>query len=195
MDSAAQEALHRLKEGNGRYAETRPCLRPWSPEASRDSSPPQILAAILACAEPDTCPELVFDRMDGTLFVVRTAGPVLDDSTLGSLEFAVAELGVPLVVVLGHAGCRAVSAAITRPTATGDLGIVLDAIEPAVLKARHEVGAASARMLERSIEDHILATAAGLHGSRIIHPYLDEGRVIIVGAVMDPETGRVAWLE
>lgn len=198
MDVAAQEALQRLAEGNGRYAENRPSRRPWSPGKGPDlETPPEepvLLAAVLACSEAETCPELVFDRTDCTLFVVRTAGPVLDDAATGSLEFAVAELGVPLLVVLGHRGCRAVSAAVTRPTATGDLGIILDAIETAVLRARHEVGLSSDEMLDRAIEDHVTATADNLQQSRIIHPYVDEGRATIIGAVLDQETGRVRWL-
>lgn len=196
MNAAAQEALRRLIDGADRHAAGGSTGHLGSP-APKEAAPTslRITAAVLACAEPDTSPETIFGEVAGGLYVVRTAGHVLDDATLGSIEFAVAELGVPLVVVMGHEGCRAVSAAITRRTATGDLGIILDAIEPAVLRARHRGGASPGDLLEEAVTEHVRATVRDLHSSRIIHPYVDQGEVTIVGAKYSASTRRLTWLE
>ena len=195
MNAAAQEALGRLIDGAERHAAGGPTGLLDSPAPTEMAAAPlRVTAAVLACAESDTSPETIFGEVAGGLFVVRTAGHVLDDATLGSLEFAVAEMGVPLVVVIGHEGCRAVSAAITRPTATGDLGIILDAIEPAVLRARHHEGASPGDLLEEAVTEHIRATLRDLHSSRIIHPYVDRGEVSLVGAKYSARTLRLTWL-
>ncbi|MCJ7798144.1 MAG: hypothetical protein MUQ56_15505 [Thermoleophilia bacterium] len=196
MNAAAQEALRRLIDGAERNAAggSNGLLDSPAPKEA-EAAPPRLTAAVLACAEPDTSPETIFGEVAGGLFVVRTAGHVLDDATLGSLEFAVAELGVPLIVVTGHEGCRAVSAAITRPTATGDLGIILDAIEPAVLRARHHRGASPGDVLEEAVTEHVRATVRDLHSSRIIHPYLDRGEVTIVGATYSASTRLLTWVQ
>jgi carbonic anhydrase len=196
MNAAAQEALRRLVDSAERQSAggaTGHLGSPIPTEAAWAS--PRLSAAVLACAEPDTSPETIFGEVAGGLFVVRTAGHVLDDATLGSLEFAVAELGVSLVVVVGHEGCRAVSAAITRPTATGDLGIILDAIEPAVLRARHHGGSSPDNLLEEAVTEHIRATVRDLHSSRIIHPYIDRGEVWLVGAHYSAQTRRLTWIQ
>ncbi len=195
MNAAAQEALRRLIDGASRHAaggSTELLGSTLPSRGPRDST--RITAAVLACAEPDTSPEAIFGEVAGGLFVVRTAGHVLDDATLGSLEFAVAEMGVPLVVVIGHEGCRAVGAAIARPAATGDLGTILDAIEPAVLRARHHGGASPGDLLEEAVTEHIRATVRDLHSSRIIHPHLDRGEVSLVGAKYSARTRRLTWL-
>jgi carbonic anhydrase len=196
MNAAAQEALRRLIDGAERHAAggATGFLGSSAPKEAAPASP-RMTAVVLACAEPDTSPETIFGEVAGGLFVVRTAGHVLDDATLGSIEFAVAELGAPLVVVLGHESCRAVSAAITRPTATGDLGIILDAIEPSVLRARHHGGPSPGDLLEAAVTEHVRATVRDLHSSRILHPYVDQSRAMIVGAKYSARTRRLTWLQ
>ena len=196
MNAVAQEVLRRLIDGAERHAaggETG-LLDSLAPEGARQGSP-GMTAAVLACAEPDTSPETIFGEVVGGLFIVRTAGHVLDDATLGSIEFAVAELGVPLVVVVGHEGCRAVSAAITRPTATDGLGIILDAIEPSVLRVRHKGGTSPGGLLEEAVTEHVRATVRDLHSSRIVHPYVERGQAVIVGATYSARTRRLTWLQ
>jgi|GEM_PF-2951122 len=196
MNAAAQKALGRLIDGAERHAAGGPTGLLDSPAPAETAAAPlRFTAAILACSEPDASPETIFNEVPGGLFVVRTIGHVLDDATLGSLEFAVAVLGAALVVVLGHEGCRAVSAAITRPTATGDLGIILDAIEPAVLHARHHGGSVAHDLLEEAVVEHVRATVRELHSSRIIHPYVDRDEVAIVGATFSAKTRHVTWLK
>jgi carbonic anhydrase len=103
------EALQFLKEGNARFVSGNLMPRTSNAEdriATKDSQHP--FAAILTCADSRVCPELLFDQKIGDIFVCTNAGNVADKSVVGSFEFAVAALKVPLVVVLGHTMCGAV---------------------------------------------------------------------------------------
>src|SRR5207253_8806048 len=109
---APAEAIAKLKEGNGRYASGR-LQRSGQrterrAELTKDQHP---FAVIVSCSDSRVPPEIVFDQGLGDLFVVRVAGNVIDDHSLGSIEYAVDHLGVRLIVVLGHQSCGAVKAA------------------------------------------------------------------------------------
>jgi carbonic anhydrase len=96
-------------------------------------------AAVLCCSDSRVPAEIIFDQSLGDLFVVRTAGLVLDPTSIGSLEYAVAHLRVPLLVIKGHEGCGAVTAAVEHPEATeGNIGAIIAQISPAVAQARQE---------------------------------------------------------
>ena len=107
-----QATMQFLLDGNRRFVEDR-LERPHADGTRRRElvGGQKPLAAVLGCSDSRVPPELVFDQGLGDLFVVRSAGQLADDSNLGSLEFAVAVLGVRLIVVLGHEDCGAVSAA------------------------------------------------------------------------------------
>jgi carbonic anhydrase len=107
------EALTRLQEGNQRYVAlqaTHPNQTGGRRSELAQSQKP--FAIVFGCVDSRAAPELVFDRGLGDLFVIRTAGHVLDNAALGSIEFGVAELKIPLLMVLGHERCGAVSATI-----------------------------------------------------------------------------------
>jgi carbonic anhydrase len=96
-------------------------------------------AAVLCCSDSRVPAEIIFDQSLGDLFVVRTAGLVLDPTSIGSLEYAVAHLHVPLLVIKGHEGCGAVTAAVEHPEATeGHMGSIITQISPAVAQARQD---------------------------------------------------------
>jgi carbonic anhydrase len=131
------DVWHRLREGNARFAAGRQRWPRQDPAYRRslvDGQHP--VACVLGCADSRVPAELLFDQGLGDLFTVRAVGEVLDDAVVGSIEYAVEHLHVPLVVVLGHARCGAVAAAIDLvrgdSAATGSVSTVARAIEASV---------------------------------------------------------------
>ncbi len=134
---ASDDAWNRLLEGNARFVEGRQ-IHPhatghWREQLVDGQHP---FACVLGCADSRVPPEIVFDDGLGDIFTIRAAGEVLDCSVIGSIEYAVEHLHVPLVVVLGHANCGAVSATIDvvrgKGHVTGDISTLVRTIEPAV---------------------------------------------------------------
>jgi carbonic anhydrase len=137
------EALKRLLQGNARFVSGH--LTHAGPEqiaeargaVAKSQNP---IAVIVGCSDSRVGPELVFDQGLGDLFVVRTAGEVVDSAALGSIEYAVEHLGSPLIVVLGHERCGAVAAAVAGAKEPGHIAAVLKAIEPAVKQTKGKPG-------------------------------------------------------
>jgi carbonic anhydrase len=191
------EALRALEAGNRRHlAEDRelPTLSPLG-DHTEGQKP---FAAIIACADSRVSPALAFDLDRGNLFVSRIAGNTIDTGTLGSTEYAVAELGVKLVMVLGHSDCGAVKAAIDVANADrsfpagefGSIGPVVDAVVPSV-----ESLPADQRTMRSCVEANARAQAQELAGKGpIIAPAFEAGTLKVVAAVYDVGTGRVELL-
>src|SRR5436309_1275405 len=138
---SADAALAKLNEGNLRFASSD--VSQSKPTAARRAETAQEqhpFAIILGCADSRTAPELIFDQNLGDLFVIRTAGNLVDDHGLGSIEYAVAHLGARLVVVLGHQRCGAVTAALASDTAPGHVQSLVRDIQPAVKAAKGKDG-------------------------------------------------------
>jgi carbonic anhydrase len=135
------EALQALLDGNQRYVANRP-RHPHQRATHRRhvAAGQHPFAVVLGCADSRVPPEIILDEGIGDLFVVRTAGHIVDDAVIGSIEFAIAHFGSPLVLVLGHERCGAVKAAADavaqgiheRDGAAGHIGSVVEAIVPAV---------------------------------------------------------------
>ncbi|XVV00038.1 carbonic anhydrase [Actinosynnema sp. CA-248983] len=191
----AERAWRKLAEGNQRFVggrQTHPheSLQ-WRESLVKGQHP---FACVVGCADSRVPPELVFDEGFGDLFTIRAAGEVLDNSVLGSVEYAVEHLEVPLVVVLGHASCGAVSATIDvvrgRAEVSGDISTLVRAIEPAVLStppdrdekaflARcvdNQAKRVASLMVERSVT---IRTAVRHHGLKVVAAsyQLDTGAV------------------
>jgi carbonic anhydrase len=137
-------------------------------------------------------PEIVFDQGLGDLFVARTAGQVIDNVVLGSLEFAVEE-GVKLIMVLGHQSCGAVKATIqtlqTNGHAEGQIATLVEAIKPAVIEAESQPG----DLLDNSVRANVALEVQYLKSSsQIILDALDQGTIGLVGARYDLGTGAVS---
>lgn len=128
------EVLTELLEGNRRFSGYAPDYPNQSDERRRDAVRGQHpVAVVLGCSDSRVPPELIFDQGIGDLFVLRTAGHVVDDAVLGSMEYAVAHLKVPLVMVLGHSDCGAVKAALAGgEDSEGRIASVTRAIRPAL---------------------------------------------------------------
>ena len=144
-------------------------------------------AIIVGCADSRTSPELVFDQNLGDLFVVRTAGNLVDDHGLGSIEYAVDHLGTRLIVVLGHSRCGAVKAALESPTAPGHVNSLVRDIQPAVAAAKAEKGDPLANTVKANAR--LMAEKIGKEAELGEH----KSEVRIVTGYYDLDTGAVEW--
>ncbi len=153
-------------------------------------------AAVLCCSDSRVPAEIIFDQSLGDLFVVRTAGLVLDPTSIGSLEYAVAHLHVPLLVIKGHEGCGAVTAAVNHPeTDEGHISAIVKQIAPAAAKAR-ATGKSGAALVEEATCHHLKYLKKALcEKSRIISEALDQERLDLVVAKYELKSGRVLLLK
>lgn len=158
----------------------------------------QPLACVLGCADSRVSPELVFDHGLGDLFTVRAVGEVLDDAIVGSIEYAVEHLHVPLVVVLGHARCGAVKAAVDlvagRGPITGAVNTVARAIEATVRST--PANPDDAAFLEACVRSQTRRIRTELiERSSVVAHAAGKRQVEIVSAVYDLRSGQVERLE
>lgn len=149
-------------------------------------------AAVLCCSDSRVPAEIIFDQSLGDLFVVRTAGLVLDPTSIGSLEYAVAHLHVPLLVIKGHEGCGAVTAAVEHPEETeGHIGSIITQISPAVSQARQN-GNQGQDLIEATTDIHLkYLEETLLRISPIIQEAVDAGTLEIVVAKYYLRAGQV----
>jgi carbonic anhydrase len=194
-----REGRERLEAGNARYVAGE-SVHPDQGVDRRDgvakSQAP--FAAILSCADSRVPPEVIFDQGLGDLFVVRSAGQVIDHAVLGSLQYGVDHLETPLLVVLGHSGCGAVKATVeaiekkSKPSGT-DIDALVTAIRPAVLEAE-ETGASENNLLSVSIDINVDMIVEHLKSADVLSEASTLRKVKIIGAVYSLDTGRVNWL-
>lgn len=197
MTLLARSHAEALLAGNRRFATAVPELcrdTAGKREASVGRHAPA--AAVLACSDARVAPELVFDQGVGELFSVRVAGNVAARAAIGSLEYAVEQLGVELVVVLGHEHCGAVTAAVEHAhddePLPGELAAVVDPIIPAVHATEHLPG----DPVHHAVAANVAATVARLRSLRgPLGARVRRGEVDVVGGVYDLETGRVRFLD
>jgi carbonic anhydrase len=201
-------ALRRLAQGNARFRTstlTGTAVRPWTPQLATEAQRP--FAIILGCSDSRTPVEILFDQGFGDLFVVRIAGNVVAPSVVGSIEFAAAQFGTRLVVVMGHTRCGAVGATIRaletdRDEQSRNIRDITDRIAPHVESLVHSVaeanGGAEAKghLLREAVVANVRASADHLrHGSRLLEELVLAGRVVVVGANYELETGKVDFFD
>jgi carbonic anhydrase len=150
---------------------------------------------ILSCSDSRVSPELVFDQSLGDLFVVRTAGNVADPVGLGSIEYAIDHIHSPLLVVLGHSKCGAVTAACSGDKMpTTNLEAIVDKIEPAVAKAK--ASAKPDELVETAIKENVHQSAKDLvANSSVVREAVRSGKIKIVEAEYELDSGRVVPLD
>jgi len=191
----SSEALRKLLQGNLRFQYGN-VIRPDQTsdrrtEVARGQSP---FATIFSCVDSRVPPEMIFDQGLGDLFVIRTAAHVLDNAALGSLEFGVAELHIPLLMILGHERCGAVTATINaidnKEEAPGSIQTLVDYIRPAVLAAQ----GTGANRLDSAVRNNSRRTLQELLRSKILKNAVVGGQLRIVAARYDLDTGAVTLL-
>ncbi len=188
-DSSPEQVLDALMEGNKRFIENKRENPNSSParlaEVAEGQSP---FASILSCADSRVPVEIIFDRGLGDLFVVRDAGNIATPEEIGSLEFGTLVLGAKALMVLGHQGCGAVAATIAGKPVPGQIGSIIEAIKPAVERAKGQPG----DELENAVKANVLLQMERLKASPVIAELITEGKLIVVGGYYDLDTGEVS---
>ncbi|MFJ8001805.1 carbonic anhydrase [Streptomyces sp. NPDC096310] len=180
--ATADEALAELAEGNRRWRTFRQ-RHPDETEAVRKAlvTGQHPFALILGCIDSRVPPELVFDQGLGDLMTVRSAGEVLDEAVLGSISYGVLELGIPLILVLGHQSCGAVAAAVeaeeTGAQLPAHIQYLADQIRPAIDHTQH----GTARV-DSTVSANVEMVRARLAAEPDLAAKVAEGKLAIVGA-------------
>ena len=192
------DALERLLEGNHRFIAGTSNIDEALSGARRaelvgGQSP---FAVILACSDSRVPVELIFDQGLGDLFVIRVAGNVVAPSQIGSVEFAAAQLGTRLVVVLGHSNCGAVEATLKelaqdQQERSPNLRAIVDRIRPAVESLMSDDVS-----LQDAVAANVRQSVSQLqHGSQILEQLIETDELAIIGAEYSIESGEVTFLD
>jgi carbonic anhydrase len=188
-------ALHRLMEGNARYVEGVSRRHDFRHEREALSKGQNPFAAVLSCADSRIAPEYCFDTARGDLFVCRIAGNFASDEMTASLEYAVAVLNTPLILVLGHEACGAVDATIKSvkdgTTLPGHLPSLVAAIKPAVDAVQGQPGDMLANAIQRNVALNVQALSSA---GPILKAAVDDKKIRVVGGVYKLSSGQVALL-
>jgi carbonic anhydrase len=190
---SADQALALLTEGNAAFVKGS-CAATGAParigELAKGQAP---FAVIVGCSDSRTPPEQLFSRGLGELFITRVAGNTVDAVSLGSIEYGLAVLGAPLIVVLGHTQCGAVDAAVRAvkdgAKFPGSIGRVVAPIIPAVrsVKSKDDV-------VNKVVHANVERTVAQLKSARpIVAKAVSGGTARVVGGVYDLQSGRVTF--
>jgi carbonic anhydrase len=196
-DISPEEALHRLVAGNERFVRGDVRLagapRETLAELARGQHP---FACILGCSDSRVPPELLFDAGLGELFVVRVAGNVFSPEVAGSLQYAGVHLQTPLFVVLGHEGCGAVSAALNARDRGEHERSRIQLLVNSILPGLPQIDAAlpQRERLEKAVESNVRWSLRQILETREAQARLAEGRMKLVGAIYELQSGRVRFL-
>ena len=176
------DELNRLLEGNKRYVSGKLAEKDVGSarEASKESQKPFV--TILTCSDSRVVPEFIFDANVGELFVIRNAGNVVDEIVLGTIEYGVEHLHTPLLLVLGHEKCGAVTAACSGGECPANIAAIMSRIKPAKAK-----GGDVEQVILNNMDNVIEEIRAG---SEIVRHLEKEGKLKIVGMKYFFEDGR-----
>lgn len=194
----AKEALQKLREGNERFVAGQSIHPNISQDrmlkTAREGQTP--FATVLACSDSRSPVELLFDVGVGDLFVVKIAGNVADTDQIATIEYGTEHLHTQLLVVLGHSHCGAVSAVVGGGELHGHLPKLVDNIQPAHEKAKKENPDKQGKeLINPTIEANTFQSIADiLSKSTIVANLVKSGKLQVVGAIHDLETGTIEWL-
>jgi len=185
-------SLQRLKQGNARYVEGISMRHDFKHEREALVGGQNPYAAVLSCADSRIAPEYAFDTGRGDLFVCRVAGNFASDEMIASLEYAVAVLGTPLILVLGHDSCGAVDAAIKSlkddKALPGHLPSLVAAIAPAVKTASQQAGDTLDNAIRQNVVDNVTRLKSA---TPILSAAVDQNKLRVVGGIYRLKDGSV----
>jgi carbonic anhydrase len=188
------QALQLLLDGNKRFVAGQLEHPNQTPERRAEVAKGQHpFAAVLACSDSRTPPEIIFDRGLGDIFTVRVAGNVADQVVIESLDYSVKHLGVRVVMVLGHRRCGAVIAAVEghEGTADQDVGPMLSELRPAVAASKGMPG----DPVENAVRENVILVTKKLATSPELAAMVKSGNLRIVGGIYDLDTGTIEMLK
>ncbi|WP_337884840.1 carbonic anhydrase [Fischerella thermalis] len=182
-------ALQRLMEGNQRFVQHQPQYPDQSQARLQEVAQAQHpFATILSCADSRVPAEIIFDQGIGDIFDVRIAGNIATPEAIGSIEYAVALLNTPLLMVLGHERCGAVTAAVQNEPLPGDISTFVKAIKPVVAKVKYQPG----NTVDNAVIANVHYQIQRLKRSPLLSERLQSGKLKIVGGRYDLDTGSVS---
>lgn len=189
-----EEAIRILMEGNRRFYEGKPQVRIFEDDLKKQFSKGQRpFAAIITCSDSRVAPEIIFDCYLGDLFVVRIAGNVASEVVVGSMEYAVEHLAIPLICVLGHKACGAINSALRDIYAQGKISTIVRMIYPAIIRARRT--ATRRNIKDVAVCENVYYTMRSLlRKSAILREHVSSGSLWTVGMIYDVLTGKVEIL-
>jgi len=194
--SSPEVAKQLLIEGNERFTSGKPLSKDLSSTRREDlmSNGQHPFAVIVSCSDSRVPPELLFDQALGDLFVVRVAGNVVTAVELGSIEYAVDHLKTPLVVILGHEECGAVTAAVKGGENHGSIGAIIEIIKPSVDSAK-TMGLTGNDLIEMSTELNIKRASSDISKSPIINKGIGLNEVKIISIKYDLDEGILKFID
>lgn len=185
-------SLERLLKGNERYVEGVSRRHDFKHEREALAGGQNPFAAILSCANSRIAPEYAFDSSRGDLFVCRVAGNFANNESVASLEYAVAELGTPLILVLGHDACGAVNATIKSlkdgTTLPGRIPSLVEGIAPAVKAVSQQGGDTLANAIKKNVVDNVIKLSSA---TPILSAAVEQGKLKVAGGIYRLKDGRV----
>lgn len=192
------DALNLLKEGNGRYV-SGAVKHPNQEQARRSETAAggqHPYATVLGCSDSRVPVEILFDSGVGDIFVIRVAGNIADKDETGTIEYGVDHLGTPLVVVLGHSKCGAVTATVQGAAVHGNIEHLVQHIKPAVAKAKAgSPGASGDALVNEAIKANVWQVIEDLFKtSPVLREKAQASQVKVVGAIYNIETAKIDWL-
>jgi carbonic anhydrase len=194
----ADEAEQQLVQGNQRYVADQ-ARHPNTDAARRQqtaASGQHPFVTVVACSDSRVPVERIFDQGVGDIFVIRVAGNVCDTNELASIEYGVGHLHTPLLVILGHSKCGAVTAVVQGAEVHGHIPRLLTDVRHAVAEARKESPSAEGEeLLDKAIRANVWhSVERALTHSHEVHSLVKEGKLRVVGAMYDIASGKVEWL-
>ena len=192
-----EKALQFLKEGNNRFVNNLKVNRDLLEQVNSYKDNQFPFAIILSCMDSRTTVEHIFDQGLGDVFVLRVAGNVINEDIIGSMEYACGVVGSKLILVLGHSKCGAIKGACDG-VQMGQLTQLLQKVNPAIMTVRN--AQPGLKRTDKAFVDAVtqqnvtFAMDAILRESSILNKLHDEGKVGLVGAFYDVETGAVDFM-
>lgn len=178
----ADLSLELLKAGNKRYIENDlNATVNYTSMRSQLANEQNPFCIILSCSDSRLAPEIIFDQKIGDLFTIRNAGNIVDNATLGSIEYGVSVLEIPLIVVLGHSSCGAITAAFNPDEIGGSLQNILDKIR-------------LSRKFSKDVDGLMLENIQSTMEEIQDNPIIQKHKTKVVGAYYDIITGKVHWI-
>lgn len=185
------DALQKLMEGNQRFVQHQPQYPDQTAARLQEVAQAQHpFATVLSCADSRVPAEIIFDQGIGDIFDVRIAGNISTPESLGSIEYAVVLLGTPVLMVLGHERCGAVTAAVQNESLPGEIGSFVKAILPAVERIKDQAG----DTINNAVTANVQYQIEQLKRSPLLTERLQSGKLKIVGGRYDLDTGTVTMV-